>query len=83
MARPKLAELPDWPRMLTADMAASYCSMSADRFRSLCPVAPLYWGAQARWDRLKVDVWLTQLGERGGPGNDPAPDDAEAWVDRL
>lgn len=57
-------DMPNWPRLLTDDMAAAYLCVSAGKLRSL-PVRPIRLGASVRWDRAALDKFVDDLcGER-------------------
>jgi len=56
--------LPYWPAAMNQKMAASYCGMSVDTFKRICPVRPLKytdssWGH--RYLRQRLDEWLESI----------------------
>ena len=58
-----LANLPDWPRLLSPEQAAKYCGMSTPFFQEICPVEPWRVGAgrshrRVLYDRKKLDAWI-------------------------
>lgn len=57
-----------WPRLLKEQDAARYCSLSVDRFRSICPVPVIRLGQSGRlerYDRLAIDEWIDKLTKSG------------------
>lgn len=58
-----LEHLPDWPRMLSRDQAAAYCSLSPNAFddhiRTL--MDEIHLGRSVRFDRLKLDKIIDSL----------------------
>lgn len=70
--RSDMADLPDWPRMLSADQAAAYCGMSDEHLRRHCPVGPLEFGKRRLYDRRRIDQWLDDMarGHTRPRGND-------------
>lgn len=59
---------PDWPRLMSRELAASYCGVSAPTFDKVCPVTPrtLLPARRIAWDRYELDKWITTLPHRGG-----------------
>ncbi|WP_271593266.1 hypothetical protein [Bradyrhizobium sp. CCBAU 65884] len=58
------AELPYWPAALRLDQAASYCGLSVDTFKKVCPVKPIEFTQSSRghrWLRLRLDAWLETI----------------------
>ena len=56
--------LPYWPAAMNQKMAASYCGLSVDTFKQVCPVRPLKytestWGQ--RYLRRRLDEWLESI----------------------
>lgn len=71
--RARLADMPDWPRLLSRDAAAAYCGgVSINFFEQHCPVAPIRIGGRRLYDRRALDRWLDR---QSGLGNDFASDD--------
>ncbi|HEX8553640.1 MAG TPA: hypothetical protein VF695_02930 [Sphingomonas sp.] len=56
-ARPAL---PDWPRLMSTDVAAQYLGISATTFRSL-DVCPINIGSKPLWDRRSLDLYADRL----------------------
>lgn len=57
-------ELPYWPAALRLDQAASYCGLSVDTFKDVCPVKPIEFTQSARghrYLRARLDAWLDML----------------------
>lgn len=58
------ALVPHWPAALNQKMAAAYCGLSVDTFKSVCPVKPISYtqstGGQ-RYLRMRLDDWLLSL----------------------
>lgn len=77
MARPSLAELPDWPALMDVKTAARYCSMSAPHFLARCPVPPQRHGRRVLWSRKSIDAWIDRA------QTDAVPVTEEDWVERL
>lgn len=53
--------LPHWPAALPLHLAAAYCGLSVDTFKSVCPVKPLSFTESTRGDRWlknRLDDWL-------------------------
>ncbi len=80
----KLAELPHWPRLLSADLAAAYVGVSPNTFRravgSRWP-QPIYIGNRTLWDRIALDAAVDrEVNARGstwsGRLNDVCADEA-------
>lgn len=65
------------PRMLKESQAAAYCGLTADLFRSECPVIPVKIRNRVLYDRVLIDKWLDQ---RGGDLPELGP---QHWLDRL
>lgn len=61
--------LPDWPRLMKADQAADYLSVSEKTLERHGP-APKKVGAAARWDRHDLDRWVDGLGGQPLEGRD-------------
>lgn len=55
------AELPDWPRLMCAELAASYVGLSETTLRESGP-APKRWGRRVLYDRHDLDRWADRLG---------------------
>ncbi|SDE46267.1 helix-turn-helix domain-containing protein [Rhodospira trueperi] len=66
--------LPDWPRLMTAEEAAAYLSISANTLRAHVPIEPFRIGGCVRYDRKKLDDYAD---------GDPSPDQAATWADEL
>ncbi len=50
--------LPDWPAAMPLHMAASYCGLSVDTFKAVCPVMPIHFTESSRgdrWLRIRLD----------------------------
>ena len=58
------AALPDWPRLMSAPLAAAYLSIGETTLRTQGP-QPKRLGARVLWDRGDLDRWADALG--GGP----------------
>ena len=55
-----------WPRMLDKGRAAEYCGVCPAVFDQVCGVAPVeIKRGLRRWDRWKLDDWLSARGEAG------------------
>jgi hypothetical protein len=55
------AALPDWPRLMGEDLAASYVSLSATTLREHGP-APKRFGKRRLYDRHDLDRWADRIG---------------------
>lgn len=73
----KRARLPLEPRLLSRELAASYCGVSIPTFEGACPVIPVKITNRVLYDRVALDRWLDSL---GGPD---AKLPAEDWARRL
>ena len=65
-AKPALAELPHWPRLLSADQAAAYVGLSLNTFvaRIGNPFpAPIRFGRRRLFDRLAIDRAVDALSQ--------------------
>ncbi|MCK1493476.1 hypothetical protein IVB14_24385 [Bradyrhizobium sp. 180] len=63
------SDLPYWPAALRLDQAASYCGLSVDTFKKICPVKPIEFTQSTRGQRYlraRLDAWLASLDK-----NDP------------
>lgn len=66
--RAPLAELPDWPRLLSADAGAAYTSTSVPTFESWARqlgVQPIRHGKRKLYDRRAIDAALDRLSGTG------------------
>lgn len=61
--RPQPADLPDWPRLLSRDQAAAYCSVSPGTFDDHFAVhlTAIRAGARVLYDRRKIDKYIDTL----------------------
>ncbi|MCK1618052.1 hypothetical protein IVA96_15645 [Bradyrhizobium sp. 159] len=65
----EFSDLPFWPAALRLDQAASYCGLSVDTFKNVCPVKPIELTQSTRgrrYLRVRLDAWLASLDK-----NDP------------
>jgi hypothetical protein len=53
-----MAHLPGWPRLMSADQAAAYLSMSPEHMRKTVPVEPDHYGKRVLYDRAALDKYL-------------------------
>lgn len=56
--------LPYWPAALRLDQAATYCGLSVDTFKEVCPVKPIEFTKSSRGDRYlreRLDAWLDTI----------------------
>lgn len=60
-ARGERASLPDWPRLMTIEMAAAYLSRSVSTIRERGP-SPKRDGRSVLYDRVDLDRWADRLG---------------------
>lgn len=79
MARPKLHEMPDWPRLMPAETAAAYCggvsvAFFLDHFAN---VRPQVYGNRKLWDREDLDAEIAR--RKGGA----VPVTGADWLRRL
>ena len=91
MARRALADLPDWPALLTTAEACAYTRLSPDRFRADCPVPPRFDKGAQLYCRAWLDAWL-ETGRRdftldgrqasGADSPDP-PASGPSWIDEM
>lgn len=63
-------DLPYWPAAMNQKMAAAYCGLSVDLFKSVCPVRPLKY-TQSTWGhrylRQRLDEWMSSLDPNAKP----------------
>lgn len=52
------ARLPLEPRLLSRELAASYCGVSVPTFEGACPVIPVKIRNRILYDRVAIDLWL-------------------------
>jgi len=71
----KTAALPDWPRMLRAELAAAYCGVSEGTFRNMVsegiyPSPALKRPGIVAWDRIAIDKCIDRMasGTKGVEG---------------
>ena len=66
------AALPNWPRLMSAELAGAYLSMGAGCFRQHVGTgempAPLTIGRRRLWDRLALDGAVDRLRIEAGSG---------------
>jgi hypothetical protein len=60
-ARFSQADLPDWPRLMSVDLASAYLGLSATTLREKGPAAKAY-GKRRLYDRHDLDRWADRLG---------------------
>jgi len=55
--------LPQWPRLMTRELAAAYCSISPNSFDNhiASHLPPIRMGRSLRYDRLQIDKYLEKL----------------------
>lgn len=53
--------LPDWPRLMSAELAAAYVGISETTFRELAPVSAKAIGRRRLYDRKDLDRWADAL----------------------
>ena len=53
--------LPDWPRLMSEDLAAAYCSIGVTTLRNHGP-SPTRLGRRVLYDRHDLDRWADRLG---------------------
>ena len=63
----KRASLPDWPRLMSVDLAADYVGIGQTKLRKKGPAVKRIDG-RVLYDRLDLDRWVDALG--GQPLND-------------
>ncbi len=73
------APLPDWPRLMSEDLAAAYLSISATMLRVHGP-PPLRLGRRILFDRHHLDRWVDHLS--GQPLGETEEQDEAAEVER-
>jgi hypothetical protein len=56
-------ELPDWPRLMSEDLAAAYLSIGTTKLREEGP-APKRHGRRVLYDRRDLDRWADALNEQ-------------------
>ena len=57
-------ETPFWPAAMPLHQAATYCGLSVDTFKEVCPVKPLSFTQTTRGDRYlrtRLDEWMDTL----------------------
>lgn len=76
--------LPDWPRLMSAELAAAYVGISETTFRELAPVTAKAIGRRRLFDRKDLDRWADAL---DGQMLDPVQEEShkrgveQAWLD--
>jgi hypothetical protein len=63
MAKVERLALPDWPRLMDAEMAGAYLSRSATVIRERGP-KPKRDGRSVLYDRRDLDRWADRLGDQ-------------------
>ena len=73
---PQRSTLPDWPRLMSIDLAAAYIGLGISTVREHGP-KPKRWGSRVLYDRRDLDRWADALdgqpldeGERAGEACD-------------
>ncbi len=79
LAEPDRRALPGWPRLLSADLAASYLSISVTNLREHGPT-PKRHGRRVLYDLQDLNRWADRLD--GQPLDDRAELDEAAEVER-
>lgn len=74
------ASLPDWPRLMAAELAADYLGVSASTFRTL-GIVPLNIGRRVLWDRVSLDIYVDRIS--GQPLSEDATERAAAEQERA
>lgn len=69
-----MSRFPDWPRLMTADEAAAYLSISANTLRTHVPIAPVRIGGCVRYDRKRLDEYAD---------GDASLKETATWADEL
>ena len=73
------SDMPDWPRLMDVKLAASYCGISASKFRtgigSIWPES-IRIGRNRRWDRRALDAAIDRLSEDERRNGFPSPGEA-------
>lgn len=75
-AKARPSELPNWPRLLSRELAAAYIGQSPntlDRLR----IAYHRVGVRRMYDRNDLDRWVDDLAGQGQDGN------PQSWMDRI
>lgn len=71
--------LPDWPRLLSREQAAAYCTLSTSAFDDhVRPhLVEIPFGRAVRFDRRQIDRWLDSraTGGEGQPDKNRALED--------
>ena len=75
-----LADLPDWPRVLSRDEAARYCGIAVstlDREIDEGRMPPSRWITTNRrgWDRRQLDAWIDRKFASGPPARHDEEED--------
>lgn len=65
------AQLPDWPRLLSLQLASAYFGVCAARFRAL-EIRPVRIGRRVLWDRHDLDRFVDGMSGQPVKGGDPA-----------
>jgi len=74
------ASLPDWPRLMAVELAASYLGVSASTFRTL-GIVPLNIRKRVLWDRVSLDIYVNRIS--GQPLSDHETERAAAEQERA
>ena len=75
------AALPDWPRILRAELAAAYCGVSEGTFRTmvkdgLYPNPVIKRGGIVAWDKAQIDKFIDRMAS-----GDAMSKDTDAEID--
>lgn len=73
MTAPKLpaAVLPDWPRLMSRELAAAYLGVGPSMVDAL-PIPPLKLRGRVLYDRKELDRWVDEMSggaQRGDPSS--------------
>lgn len=59
----KRLSLPDWPRLMSVDLAADYVGIGSTKLREKGP-KPKRFGGRVLYDRQDLDRWVDALGDQ-------------------
>jgi predicted DNA-binding transcriptional regulator AlpA len=79
-----MSALPDWPRLMSADLAASYLSISKTTFLQRVGARafpqPIREGKRVLWDRRRLDLFVdARSGLQQSPANQPGDEPWEKY----
>lgn len=75
-AKIKPGDLPNWPRLLSREMAAAYVGVSPNAFDAF-RIPALKIGTRRLYDRIALDQWVDDRIDA------PQNDGSQSWMERV